>query len=159
MSVRAGRVVLFALGGLALVRGAWLLLFDVPPRDWPYVLLWLSLGVVVHDGLLAPMSAAVGGAAVPRLPERWRWVVRGAWLAAGSVLLVGLPLVVGARHRANPSVIPQDPVASLALAVALVLAGAIVTGLGLVLRDRAVRAGEPDDAGPGRPDQPPATPH
>jgi hypothetical protein len=169
VSVRTSRAVLGLLGIGALARGGWLLLTDVPPRSWPYVLLWLALGVVVHDGLVAPASAALGAGALPRLPAGWRLAVRGAWIAAGSMVLIGLPLLIGARHRANPSVIPQDPAVSLGAAVLLVVAGAAITGVALVVRAHVhsgrssgsgtLRTAGPDGAGPGTPGPPSATPH
>jgi hypothetical protein len=158
VSVRTSRIVLGILGGLALARGGWLLLTDVPPHSWPFVVLWLALGLAVHDGLIAPASAAIGHATLPRLPATWRLALRGAWLAAGSVLLIGLPLLVGAGHRANPSVIPQDPASSLIAAIALVLLGAVVTGLALTFRASRLRTPGPDGAAPGTPGPPSATP-
>jgi hypothetical protein len=79
----------------------------------------------VHDLLIDPASLLLGR--VLRRPLRIPVAgnaIRGAWLGIGTVLLVGLPLVVGAGHRTNPTVIPGRPVLNLFLSLALVLAGA-----------------------------------
>lgn len=158
---RTVRFVLLGLGAAALARGAWLLVIYVDPAAWIDVGLWLALVVAVHDGLIAPGSALVGRATLPRLPRAWRIAVRGAWLATGGVLVVGVPLIVGATQRQNPSVIPGNPVAGTVAAVAAVVLAAAVAGL--VLRLVPVRrpgpgVTPPDGAAPGTPAPPSATP-
>jgi hypothetical protein len=122
---------LIVLGVSALARGVYLVLVDLPPHAWLSILIWLAAGSVVHDLLLAPASLGVGRllAAVLHRPVAGN-ALRGLWLGLGTVLLVGLPVVVGAQHRANPSVIPGRPVLNLAVSLALVLIGA---GLMIVL--------------------------
>jgi hypothetical protein len=132
---RMVRGALIALGVAALARGVYLVLVDLPPRTWLSVLIWLAVGSVVHDLLLAPASLGLGRllATVLRRPVVGN-AIRGLWLGLATVLLVGLPVVVGARHRANPSVIPGRPVLNLAVSLALVL-----TGAGLVMAFNAFR--------------------
>ena len=145
---RTIRGALIVLAALATARGGYLVLFTLPPRQWPAMLLWLAVGVVIHDVVLAPASLGLGRLLRAVLARRAVGnALRGAWLGAATVVLVGLPLVVGARHRANPTVIPGRPVANLLLSLALVAAGAVAVSL--------VRAGL---SAPGKPARPPATP-
>jgi len=124
--LRAGLV---ALGVAALIRGAALVLFGLPPRVWLPIAIWLAAGSVVHDLLIAPTSLLLGRilAAGLRHPSG-TWIAgnafRGAWLGLGTAVLVALPLLVGAGHRANPTVIPGRPALNLLLSLALVGTGA-----------------------------------
>ena len=86
----AGRLQLGLAGlGLGLV-GIWQFVAHVPTTGWVRVVVWLVAGVVVHDGLLAPLALVSGWLVARRSPERARPVVRFAGLA---VLTVGLLLV------------------------------------------------------------------
>jgi len=116
---RALRGALIVFGAAASIRGCYLVLFELPPKVWFPMLIWLAAGVLVHDLLIAPMSLLLGRTL--RITEN-AW--RGAWLGIGTVLLVGLPLLVGSGRRANPTVIPGRPVLNLLLSLALVIAGA-----------------------------------
>jgi hypothetical protein len=139
---RALRGALLGLGALVLLRGAYLLLFGLPPRVWLPIALWLALGSVVHDLVLAPTSLLLGRTLGRLGRERRRGLraagnaLRGTWLGVGTVLLVGLPLVVGAGRRANPTVIPGRPLLNLGVSLALVIAGSAVVIVINVLRTR-----------------------
>jgi hypothetical protein len=134
VSERTVRGALIALGAAALLRGGYLVAFGLPPRTWLAMLLWLAVGSLVHDLLIAPTSLLLGrtltglrAGGPGRTPTGSRVVenaVRGAWLGTGTVLLVGLPLLVGADRRANPTVIPGNPLLNLVLSLALVIVGA-----------------------------------
>jgi hypothetical protein len=126
---RATRGALIGLGVAALARGGYQVLFELPPRVWLPMLIWLAAGVLVHDLLIAPTSLLLGR----MLGRALRWPVgirvagnalRGAWLGIGTVVLVGLPLIVGAGRRGNWTVIPGRPVLNLFLSLALVVLGA-----------------------------------
>jgi hypothetical protein len=130
------RGVLLGLGAAGLARGCYLVLFELPPRVWLPMLIWLAAGVVVHDVFLAPLSLLLGRILVRAIgrPVAIRVAgnaLRGAWLGFGTVLLVGLPLLVGAGRRHNWTVIPGRPILNLFLSLALVSIG---TGL-VILRN------------------------
>jgi hypothetical protein len=137
------RIGLLTLGALMMARGAALLLTDVSPGQWIRVGIWLAAGIVAHDALLAPAATGLGRTVLPRLPAGTGPAARAAWLALVSVLLIGAPLLVGARHRADPSVIPGHPLLNVTLALALLLGGcALAAGwvrLQAVRRARKVR--------------------
>jgi hypothetical protein len=129
-ALRAGLVV---LGALLVTRGAWLAATAIPSVDRVNVVVWFALGVVVHDGVIAPFSVLLGRFALPRLPVSARWGARAllAWVAA--VLIIGLPLVHQAPRRANPTVEFGHPFVGLCVAagVGVAVVAAIQTGLAL----------------------------
>jgi hypothetical protein len=154
---RVLRYALITLGVAATLRGAYLVAFGLPPRVWLPMAIWLAAGSAVHDLLLAPGSLLLGRT-LGRVLGRKSAVriagnaLRGAWLGIGTVLLVGLPLLVGARRRANPTVIPGRPVLNLLLSVGLVVTGAsLVIALNLIRAGRSARVSRPaPTAGPTR---------
>jgi hypothetical protein len=138
-AIRAG---LIGLGALLLLRGAWVAATTIPSVDRVHVVVWFALGVVVHDGLLAPISVLLGRFALPHLPVSARWGARAllAWVAA--VLIIGWPLVHQSPRRANPTIEFGHPILGLCVAIALGIA--VVAGLQVAL---AVRRGRPKSAG------------
>lgn len=142
-AVRAGLV---ALGVLLLARGAWAAASTIPSVDRVHVVVWFVLGVVVHDGLLAPFSVLLGRFALPHLPVTARWGARAllAWVVA--VLVIGLPLVHQSPRRANPTIEFGHPALGLAVAIALgvVVVVAIQTAT-TVRRMRTSSAPNPND--------------
>lgn len=137
-TIRAG---LLLLGGLLLARGAWVAWTTIAAGDRVHVLIWLAAGVVIHDGLLAPISVLLGRFALPHLPIAVRWGARAllAWVAA--VLVIALPLVHQAPRRQNPTVEIGHPFVGLCVAVALGIA--VVIAIQLALAVRRVRASTP----------------
>ena len=128
------RGALIVLGILLLVRGAWVAYTTIGAQDRIHVLIWLALGVVIHDGLLAPISVLLGRFALPHLPIATRWGARAllAWIAA--ILIIGLPLVHQAPRRANPTVEIGHPFVGLCVAVALGVGAVIAVQLVLAIR-------------------------
>jgi hypothetical protein len=137
-AIRGG---LLVLGGLLLLRGVWVAFTAVSSHDRIHVLIWLAAGVVIHDGLLAPISVLLGRFALPHLPIGARWGARAllAWVAA--VLVIGLPLVRQAPRRLNPTVEIGHPFVGLCVAVALGI-GAVI-GIQTALTAHRVRATSP----------------
>lgn len=130
----AARVALIAVGALLLVRGAWVAATTIPSVDRVHVAIWFALGVVVHDGLLAPFSVLLGRFALPRLPVSARWGARAllAWVAA--VLIIGLPLVRQSPRRANPTIEFGHPFVGLCVAMALGAAAVVAIQTAMTVR-------------------------
>ncbi|NYG07923.1 uncharacterized protein (DUF983 family) [Phycicoccus badiiscoriae] len=96
----SGRLLLGVAGvGLGLV-GVWQFAAHVPLSGWVRVLVWLVAGVVVHDGLLAPLGVVSGWLVARRTPTPVRSAVRIAGLATLTVVLLLVPLLAtgGLRH-------------------------------------------------------------
>ncbi|HEX2894751.1 MAG TPA: hypothetical protein VHO29_12195 [Marmoricola sp.] len=119
------RVVMGALGlataGLGVSR-----LLELGPANLVATVLWLAAGVVLHDGLLAPLTVALGVlvARAARLPAP---VLTGL-VVLGSVTVVAVPVLgrFGARPD-NPTLLDRNYVLGwLGLATLTVLCCGIV---------------------------------
>ncbi|GGS11750.1 hypothetical protein Snoj_36300 [Streptomyces nojiriensis] len=86
-----------AFGGFLLVR---------EPEPWR-IALWLAGGVLVHDGLIAPLVIAVG-ALCAAAGLRLRGVPRAALVVAGCLTVIALPPLLRPGGVANASVLPLD---------------------------------------------------
>ncbi|MCC2277832.1 hypothetical protein LKL35_20755 [Streptomyces sp. ET3-23] len=99
------RVTAGVAGVVLMGVGVWSLLYGAAPQDpWP-VVRWLAGAVVVHDGIVAPLTLAVGWA-VTRLPARR--VVRGTLLVMAGLTAVAYPVLFRPGPRQNASVLPLD---------------------------------------------------
>ncbi|SDS10374.1 hypothetical protein SAMN04489860_0802 [Paraoerskovia marina] len=136
----ATRWALWAAGAAMIAWGLWTAWVRVPPDQWVSVLLWLAGGIVVHDAVLAPVAILLGLVVLPRVPETWRPALRGGLLALGVLALLGVGVFMGAEGRRNPSVVPQDPLAAVLVALAVVVVGVVIGGL-VTTRRRARAVG------------------
>jgi hypothetical protein len=84
-----------AIPGLAALAYAATRLRDVPADAWASVLTWLAAGVLLHDGLLAPIVIGLGVLAVRWLPAPWRSPAVVGLVSWGSLTLVAIPVLSG----------------------------------------------------------------
>jgi hypothetical protein len=85
-----------AVPGLAALAYAATLPWNVPDDDaWRSVLTWLAGGVIVHDGLLAPIVIAVGVVGARWLPAPWRAPAVVGLVSWGSLTLLAIPVLSG----------------------------------------------------------------
>ena len=102
------RLLVGALGVAAVAYGA-VQLLDLGPDNLRAAALWLVVGVLLHDGVLAPLTIAVCFVAVAasggRVPGP---VVTGA-VVLGTVTVVAVPVLgrFGARPD-NPTLLDRD---------------------------------------------------
>lgn len=136
---RAVRLGLVALGLLLIARGAWVAATTIPSVDRVHVVIWFALGVVVHDGLLAPVSVGLGRYALPRLPVSSRWAARALLAWTATVLVIGWPLVHQAPHRQNPTIEFGRPAVGLLVALALGVVAVVAVQVAPTVR-RVARA-------------------
>ncbi len=129
---------MFIGGGLlvALIGGI-VLLNDIPPRQYPAILVWLVAVLIAHDVIIAGVvfAAAFGGRrAGGRVPLRAILIVQGALAVGGIMVLLVVPEIVKkAIGTANPTILPLAYGANLAILLgALALAAAV----GVVLHAR-----------------------
>ncbi|WP_028479713.1 hypothetical protein [Nocardia sp. CNY236] len=120
-----------------LLAGLWLgwygitLLLEFNTRDLMSVALWFGGGILLHDAVFAPLSAAIGLGARRLLPAGW-W----APAACGAVCTVALTLiaapVVGRRNAMpdNATVLDRNYSAGLMIALITVWALVVVVALG-----------------------------
>jgi len=119
------RTVVGALGTALVLYGGWLLV--TRGHDLVAVAVWLVAGVVLHDGVLAVLTIALGGLAVRLAPAPARAPLVVGLVVLGSTTLLAVPVLgrFGARPD-NPTLLDRDYTAGW-----LVLAG--LTALAVVV--------------------------
>jgi len=111
-------------GGLALIGVGIVNLLGIDLVNLLWVGFWLAAGLVLHDGVLAPATAALSRLAADNwsVSRRRHFVI--ALIAIGSLTLIALPLL--GRQNAvagNPSLIGRNYLAGWAVACLLVILG------------------------------------
>lgn len=143
--------VVTALAGVGLLLyGVFRLLTEVEFGQLLGLAGWLVAAVVVHDGLVAPLTVGVGGLLTRLVADRARRYLQAFLTATALVTVVAVPLIL--RQGTRPAVkaqLTQDYPAHLALIVGL-LAAACLTAYGVrVVRDRYRPAAVSDAGGSG----------
>ena len=137
-----------ALVGLGIVafglRG--LLQSDVVGSAWSWARA-VVVGLIVHDGLIAPAVGLTSVVLLNMVGSRARPVVQGTLIVLASTIVISIPALTGAgRNPRNTSILPHDYAGNLALVCGLiVLAG--LTCLALRLRRRDAPAAQPSTRG------------
>lgn len=146
------RAALGALGLAALGYAVFGFLANVPPMQLIGVAAWLAVALLVHDGVLVPLTTLAGGG-LSRLtyglgPVQQE-IVRGALLVGAVVTLVAAPLIRaqqvlqpgGQGSGANGTVLQGDYTLALAVfwLVLAVAAAVVVAAVGLYGRRSKVR--------------------
>lgn len=92
----------------------------------PGVLGWLAGAVLVHDGLIVPVTLAVGAWLVRVLDPRWRAPVGSALLVLGTLTLMALPVLgrFGARSD-NPTLLDRHYLLGWLVLTTVIGAGAV----------------------------------
>lgn len=102
-------------------------------RNGPEIMLgsWVRFfvgGLILHDGLWAPIVGLASLALVRFLPAWIRPTVQGALIVTSALILISIPALTGrGRLPTNPSILPNDYWGNLALVLGLVwlVAGAL----------------------------------
>ncbi|MHC6231842.1 hypothetical protein ACX5I6_20110 [Arthrobacter sp. MMS24-T111] len=150
------RAVLGAAGLAAMGYALVGLLTNVPPAQLIGVASWLAAALVVHDGVLVPLTTLAGGG-LSRLTyglrPAERGIVRGALLVGAVVTLVAAPLIraqqvlqpTGPGSGVNDTVLQGDygqALGAVWLALAVATAGALAV-LRLYSRRSSVKKTRP----------------
>ncbi len=141
--MRRYRISLCVAGGLLLAFGVFRLTTQLDGGDLFALGIWLVAAVVLHDGLIAPITIGVG-VALTRVPPRGRRYLQGALLVAALITVIAVPLI--GRRGTQPeskAILLRDYGANLALLLGLTAAVALVL-YGL----RVWRSDQPLDATP-----------
>jgi hypothetical protein len=104
----AARMTAGAVGVAMLVYGAWHLLNKNDVGPTVSIGKWLVGGVIVHDGILAPVVFAGCALAWRFTGVRFRRGLAVFALAGGSVAIVALPSALRSGDNSNPTVTPLD---------------------------------------------------
>jgi hypothetical protein len=143
-ALRVTRIVLIALGIAGLAWGAYVLVDSVKPARIPGVALWAGAAILLHDGVIAPL-VFFSGILLRRGGQRVSGtiivVVQCAVVVGSIVSLIVVPLLVAqSRGNDNPTVLPLDYGANVALFWAAVVVVAAGVSFGLSARGRGARA-------------------
>jgi hypothetical protein len=135
------RRVLVAIGAITIGYAVLSAIAD-PDITLPGVLIFLAAVLILHDGVLLPITIGIG-ALLGRLPLPARSPVRVAALISLPVAIVALPLVLGyGRSPDNPSILPLNYGRGLLLtAAAIWLPAAVIVAIRL-RRSRQSVSGE-----------------
>ncbi|MCF3101757.1 hypothetical protein IPZ58_09190 [Streptomyces roseoverticillatus] len=132
------RTVVGACGVALMGVGLWAAWRGDDPQDPWQVVRWLVGTVLVHDGIVAPLTL-LAGLVVVRL--RARRAVRGGLLVAASLTAVAYPVLFRPGVPQNPSVLPLDYVRNWLFVLALTAAATAVTVLAGAWARRRTREG------------------
>jgi hypothetical protein len=143
----AARLAVGAPGVLAGAYGGYLLLTRQDASDHVATAAWLVAGVVLHDGVLAPLSIALVGLGARLLPTAARAPVVVGLVVLGAVTLLAIPVLgrFGAKPD-NPTLLDRAYGPGWAVLAGLCL---LVVLLATALRVRASRHATPPADTPG----------
>jgi hypothetical protein len=141
----AWRIVL-AIPAVAALAYAATRLADVPSDQWASVLTWLIGGVVLHDGVLAPLVVVSGVIASRWLPAPWRVPAVVGLIWWGCVSLIAIPVLTGYGVDPPNETLQHRPyVASWWIGTAVVVL--LVVAAGWTRRLRSSRPRSPSHGG------------
>lgn len=140
------RYLLGAVGVAVGLYGAWLLL--TREDDLVAVATWLVVGVLLHDGVLAVVTIALGAVAVRLAPAPARAPLVVGLVVLGSVTLLAVPVLgrFGARPD-NATLLDRDYTAGWLALAGLTALAVLVASL---VRSRAQPEGGTRGASPRR---------
>lgn len=121
-AMRALRAGLVAAGLVSVGCGAWLLV-DLNTTALIRIAVWIAVGVVIHDFVFAPVTAALGYTGRRWLGRRWWPPVAVAATCSITLVLLAVPVfdTPGAKPD-NPTVLDRDYPLGLGLSLAVVWA-------------------------------------
>jgi len=94
---------------------------------------WLRFfvgGLLAHDAFLAPVVVAVSALLLRAAPSRVRPTLQGALVVSGIVVLASIPVLGGfGRIANNPSILPNDYTANMAIVLGVIWAVAALLGV------------------------------
>jgi hypothetical protein len=132
---------LLLLAGIALGLYGASLLWENPSQTLVRIAVWAAAGVVLHDFVFAPASAALGFAGRRVIPRSWWAPVAVAALSSVVLLLLAIPVFSrGGAHPDNMTVLDRDY--PLGLGISLVIVWACVPVYLVVARLLPVRQDE-----------------
>lgn len=141
--MRGYRIALISAGGLLLLFGVFRLLTNLDPSDLVALVAWLVVAVVIHDGVIAPLTAGTG-VLLTRVPARARRYVQGALIVGASITVIAVPLIN--RRGTQPAIkaiLLRDYAGNLALLLGLTAGVAVLLYAARVVRDG--RASDSDE--------------
>ncbi|GAB91306.1 hypothetical protein [Gordonia rhizosphera] len=125
MTTRVIRVLLIIVGVLAIANGV-ALIWDFSRSDQVSIVLWLALGLIAHDAILAPVALGVAWLVRRVLPPDWWKPVLLALAYTNILLLLALPVILprpAGQYPDNPTVLDRNYGLGLMVAIIAVWVG------------------------------------
>lgn len=144
--MRKYRIALGVAGGLLLTFGLFRLVTKLDAGDLLVLGVWLAAAVVLHDGLVAPITVGTG-VALTRAPPRARRYLQGALLVGALITIIAIPLIW--RQGTQPeskAILLRDYAANLTLLLGMTAAVALVLYALRVLRSPRPAGAPREDA-------------
>ena len=149
--MRTWRIILCISGILTLSFGAVRVVTVVPFVDLLILALWLIGAVVIHDGVIAPLTVGVGALLTRVLPARVRRYVQGALVVGGLVTVIAIPLILRRDSQpASKAILQQNYGGNLTLLLGIIAAASLVLYAVNVGHDAYRSAHRPSGADPER---------
>ncbi|MGH3545381.1 MAG: hypothetical protein ACRDPW_05600 [Mycobacteriales bacterium] len=146
--MRLIRAALLSLGLIPIGIGLYGLWSYYPTETLVQLGKWLAVGVVLHDGVLVPLTLLVGGLiwwASRRLPAAVGRIVVGGLMLAAVVSLVAAPAIRRQNvPAANPTVLTQDYAGNLTWLLVAIGTVTVLLALGAWLLQRQSRRNRPN---------------
>ena len=144
--MRHYRIALGVAGGLLLTFGLFRLVTELDTGDLFVLGVWLAAAVVLHDGLVAPITVGTGVALIS-VPPRARRYLQGALLVGALITIIAIPLIW--RQGTQPeskAILLRDYAANLTLLLGMTAAVALVLYALRVLRNHGPAGAPREDA-------------
>jgi hypothetical protein len=128
-------------GALLALFGVFRLLTEIPFGNLAALALWLVAALLLHDGVLAPLTAGVGVVVGRVVPPRLRRYVQGGLVVGAIVTVIAVPLII--RRGSQPpekALLQQNYAANLGVLIGIVAGATVVLYMGRVLRDHRASA-------------------
>lgn len=147
--IRRWQIALVVVGVGLLVIGGLVLLEDVSPRRYIGILIWFAGAIILHDGIIAPLTFGValllrkaGRRLDPRRLVAVLGILQGAIVVGAIMFLIVFPQIVKQQiGTPNPTVLPLDYTGNLvAFYVVLVVVTAAAVALYLAVAARRQKA-------------------
>ena len=105
-------------------------------------------GLLLHDGLFAPLVISLGLFGWFVLPHKLRPAIQATVIVAGSVVLISIP-VIGrwGKLPGNPTLLPRNYTAGLAVALGVIALGGLIAALRAARHPRPAPPSGPPDSG------------
>ena len=143
--MRTSRIALAVAGALLLTFGVFRLVTKLDSGDLLVLGVWLAAAVVLHDGLIAPITVGTG-VALTRVSPRARRYLQGALVVGALITVIAIPLI--GRQGTQPeskAILLRDYTTNLALLLGMTGAVAVLLYALRVMRQQGPEAALPEE--------------
>ena len=124
--MRTARIILSISGILMVLFGAVRIVTVVSFVDLLILALWLIGAVVIHDGMIAPLTVGIGWLLARTAPPRARRYIQVFLVVAGLVIVIAVPLIL--RRNSQPvskAILLQNYAGNLTILLGIIAAASL----------------------------------